>query len=228
MGSATGGGPRPWVRAVIVVAGAVAASAAAVGGGLWLAGDDPDEPHGGDAHTAAPRCGLVPEEAIAEALPGAVLESAESGPLAGGESTECVWTSAGQIDEADGGEANGNGEQGVLRVELSARFTDASAEPVVTGEEFAARAQSAVVPMRGETVVLAPGAEGADGEAAAGEGIEAEVWRGQVPGTAELAFHADNLLVRVSYSAMDGDDPVPFDRARETVTDFAGQLGEAL
>ncbi|GAA1076731.1 hypothetical protein [Nocardiopsis metallicus] len=215
---------------MIVVTAALAVSAAAVGGGLRLAGDDPDEPHGGDAHTAAPGCGLVPEEAIAGALPGAVLESAESGPLAGGESTECVWTSAGRIDGADGGEANGNGEQGVLRVELSARFTDASAEPVVTGEEFAARAQSAVVPMRGETVVLAPGAEGADGggDAAAGEGIEAEVWRGQVPGTAELAFHEDNLLVRVSYSAMDGDDPVPFDRARETVMDFAGQLGEAL
>jgi hypothetical protein len=211
---------------VIVAAGVVVVSAAAVGGGLWLAGDDPDEPHSGDAHTAAPRCGLVPEEAISGALPGAVLESAESGPLAGGESTACVWTSAGQIAGADGGEANGSGEQGVLRVELSARFTDASAEPVVTGEEFAARAQSAVAPARGEAVALGSGAEG--GEASAGEGIEAEVWRGQVPGTAELAFHADNLLVRVSYSAMDGDDTVSFERARETVVDFAGQLGEAL
>lgn len=225
MGSATDGGPRPWVRAVIVAAGAAVVSAAAVGSGLWLAGDDPDEPHGGDAYTAAPRCGLVPEEAIAEALPGAVLETAESGPLAGGESTACVWTSAGLGHEADGG-----GEQGVLRVELSARFTDASAEPVVTGEEFAARAQSAVVPARGEAVVLTSGTEGAGGggQAVPDEGIEAEVWRGQVPGTAELAFHEDNLLVRVSYSAMDGEDPVPFDRARETVTDFAGRLGEVL
>lgn len=216
MGSATGGGPRPWVRAVIVVTGAVVVSAAAVGGGLRLAGDDPDEPHGGDTHTAAPQCGVVPEEAIAEVLPGAVLESAESGPLAGGESTVCVWTSAGQTTE----EAGDDGSQGVLRVDLSARFTDASAEPVVTGDEFAARAQSAVVPPRGETVVLETGAEG--------EGTEVEVWRGQVPGTAELAFHTDNLLVRVSFSGVDDEDPVSFDDARETTVAFAEQLGEAL
>ena len=212
----TGGGPRPWVRAVIGVAGTVVRTAAAVGGGLWLTGDDPDQPHGGDTHTAAPQCGVVPEEAIAEALPGAVLETAESGPLAGGESTVCVWTSAGQpAGEDDADEGSGDTEQGVLRVDLSARFTDASAEPVVTGDEFAARAQSAVVPPRGEAVVLETGAE-------------AEVWRGQVPGTAELAFHADNLLVRVSYSGVDDGDPVPFDQARETTVAFAEQLGEAL
>lgn len=217
MGSATGGGPRPWVRAVIVGAGAVVVSAAALGGGLRLAGDDPGEPHGGDTHTAAPQCGVVPEEAIAEALPGAVLESAESGPLAGGESTVCVWTSAGQ----EAGEGTEDGARGVLRVDLSARFTDASAEPVVTGDESAARAQGAVVPPRGETVVLETGA-------GAGAGTGAEVWRGQVPGTAELAFHADNLLVRVSYSGVDDGDPVPFDDARETTVAFAEQLGAAL
>lgn len=211
MGSVTGGGPRPWVRAVIVLVGTVVLSAAAVGGGLWLTGDDPGQPHGGDAHTAAPGCGLVPEEAIAEALPGAVLESAESGPLTGGESTVCVWTSAGQ----PGGESSPDAEQGVLRVDLSARFTDPSAEPVVTGDEFTDRARSAVVPPRGEALVLE-----------AGPG--AEVWRGQVPGTAELALHSDNLLVRVTYSGVDDGDPVPFDRARETTVAFAEQLGAAL
>ncbi len=205
MGSVTGAGPRPWVRAAIVVAGTVAVSAAAVGGGLWLAGGDPDQPRGGDAYAAAPPCGVVPEDAIAQALPGAVLESDGGGPLAGGDGTACVWTTAGL----------GGDEQGVLRVDLSARFTDASAEPTVTGDESAALAQAALVPPRGDTVVL-------------GSGTEAEVWRGQVPGTAELAFHSDNLLVRVSYSAVDADDPVSFDRAEETVVAFAGQLGEAL
>ncbi|PWV57488.1 hypothetical protein [Nocardiopsis sp. L17-MgMaSL7] len=205
MGSATGSGPRPWVRAAIVVTGTVAVSAAAVGGGLWLTGKDPDQPRGGDAHTTAPPCGVVPEEAIAEALPGAVLESDDGGPLAGGESTSCVWTTAGLDAE----------EQGVLRVDLSARFTDASAEPAVTGDESAARAQTAMAPARGRSVAL-------------GTGAEAEVWRGQVPGTAELAFHSDNLLVRVSYSAMDEDDPMSYDRAQETVVAFAEQLGEAL
>ncbi|WP_369801035.1 hypothetical protein [Nocardiopsis sp. SBT366] len=205
MGSATGSGPRPWVRAAIVVTGTVAVSAAAVGGGLWFTGNDPDQPRGGDAHTTAPPCGVVPEEAITEALPGAVLETDDGGPLAGGEGTECVWTTAGLDAE----------EQGVLRVDLSARFTDASAEPAVTGDESASRAQTAMAPARGRSVVL-------------GSGAEAEVWRGQVPGTAELAFHSDNLLVRVSYSAMDEDDPVSYDRASETVVAFAEQLGEAL
>ncbi|WP_017589105.1 hypothetical protein [Nocardiopsis ganjiahuensis] len=198
---------------MIVVVGTVVLSAAAVGGGLRLAGDDPDQPHGGDTHTAAPQCGVVPEEAIAEALPGAVLESAESGPLAGGESTVCVWTSAGRPDGED--QADTGTGQGVLRVDLSARFTDASAEPVVTGDEFASRARSAVVPPRGEAVVLETG-------------DEVEVWRGQVPGTAELAFHTDNLLVRVAYSGVDDGDPVPFDEARETTVAFAEQLGEVL
>lgn len=205
MGSATGGEPRPWTRAVIIGAGAVVLSGAAIGGGLWFAGDDPDEPHGGDVHTAAPACGEVPEEAIAEAVPEAVLESTGNGPLAGGENTACVWTSAGQDD----------GVQGVLRVDLSARFTDASAEPAVTGDESAAEARGAVVPPRGEPV---------DPDT----GIDGEVWRGQVPGAAELAFHTDNLVVRVSYSGVSGGDPVPFEEARDTTVVFAGQLGEAL
>ncbi|MFE9245399.1 hypothetical protein [Nocardiopsis sp. NPDC006938] len=205
VGSATGAGPRPWVRAAVVVTGTVVVSAAAVGGGLWLTGDDPDQPHGGDAHTSAPPCGVVPEDAVARALPGAVLETDTGGPLAGGEGTACVWTTAGLDTDP----------QGVLRVDLSARFTDASAEPVVTGDEAAARAQEDVVPQRGRPVEL-------------GSGGRAEVWRGQVPGTAELAFHHDNLLVRVSYSAVEEDDPVPFDRARETVVGFAEQLGEVL
>ncbi|MGW5878656.1 hypothetical protein ACWFMI_19105 [Nocardiopsis terrae] len=190
---------------MIIGTGAAAVSAAAVAGGLWFAGDDPDQPRGADAHTAAPECGVVPEEAIARALPEAVLESSGNGPLPGGESTVCVWTSAGQTDEA----------QGVLRVNLSARFTDASAEPVVTGEESASRAQAAVVPPRGEQVVL-------------GSGTEGQVWRGQVSGTAELAFRTDNLLVRVSYSGVGGGDPVPFEEARETTVAFADLLGEAL
>ena len=205
MGSATGAGPRPWVRAAIVVTGAVVVSAAAVGGGLWIAGGDPDQPGGGDAYTAAPPCGVVPEDAVAQALPGAVLESDDGGPLAGGDGTACVWTTAGL----------GGDQQGVLRVDLTARFTDASAEPTVTGDASAALAQAALVPPRGASVVL-------------GSGAEAEVWRGQVPGTAELAFHTDNLLVRVSYTAVDEDDPVAFDRAEETIVAFADQLGEAL
>ena len=205
MGSTTRGGPRPWVRATIVAVGTLTLTAAAVGGGLWWAGDDPDEPHGDDVHTAAPSCATVPEEAIAEAVPGAVLESTEQGPLAGGENTACVWTSAGLTDDV----------QGVLRVDLSARFTDASAEPVVSGEQSAADARSATVPARGEVLDLE-------------SGIDGEVWRGQVPGTAELAFHTDNLLVRVSYTGVSDGGPVPFGEARDTTVAFADRLWEAL
>lgn len=207
MGSSTGerAGPRPWARAAIIVLGAVVVSAVAIGGGLWLAGDDPEVPNDDDTHSAAPSCDVIPQDALTAALPGAALESTGQGPLQGGESTVCVWTTAGSTDV----------DQGVLRVDLSARFTDDSADPVITGDEAASQVYGAVTPVRGEPVDLA-------------KGTEAQVWRGQLPGTAELAFHTANLLVRVSYTAETDGDPVSFDTARETAVDFASQLGEAL
>ena len=196
---------RPWVRASIIAVGAVMVSASAIGGGLWAAADDPDVPGRDDIHTAAPTCAAVPEDTLTEALPGAVLESDDQGPLNGGENTACVWSTAGATD----------GDRTILRVDLSARFTDASAEPIVTGDEAATRAHQAVAPARGEPVEL-PGTAGA------------EVWRGQLPGTAELAFHTTNLLVRVSYTGESDGDPVAFDDARDTAVEIATRIGETL
>lgn len=207
MGSSTGerAGPRPWARAVIIVVGAMVASGVAIGGGLWLAGEDPEAPNEDDTHSVAPSCEVIPEDALNEALPGAVLESVEQGPLQGGESTVCVWTTAGSTDV----------DQGILRVDLSAHFTDDSTEPVITGDEAAARVSGAVTPVRGEPVDLAAG-------------TEAQVWRGQLPGTAELVLNTANLSVRVSYTAETDGDPVSFETAREIAMDFASHLGEAL
>ncbi|MET9783042.1 hypothetical protein [Nocardiopsis alba] len=205
--SAAGGGlgPRPWTRALIIGAGAVLLAGAAVGGGLVLAGDDPDRPDGDDALASAPTCASIPEDAVLSALPGATPETEGHGPLAGGESSTCVWTSL-----APDGEGRGS-----LRVDLSARFTDASAEPVVTGERAAVLARDAAVPVRGEQVDLAGG-------------TEVGVWRGRLPGTAELAFQRDNMLVRVSYVGEADGEPVSFGRARDTVVDFAARLEETL
>lgn len=197
--------PRPWARVATIVAGTVVVSAAAIAGGLWIAGEDPETPNEEDTHSAAPSCEAIPEGALAEALPGAVLESVEHGPLQGGESSVCVWTTAGAIDV----------DQGALRVDMSAHFTNESIESGITGQEAATQAYDALTPVRGEPVDLAGGAR-------------AQVWRGQLPGTAELAFHTANLLVRVSYTAEADGDPVPFDTARETVVDFASHLEEDL
>ncbi|WP_150253043.1 carbohydrate kinase family protein [Nocardiopsis deserti] len=194
----------PLARVAVIGAGTVVLSAVAIGGGLWLSGDDPGVPESGDAHAAAPGCAVVSDALVTGLVPGAVLESSEHGPLADGDSTTCSWSSAGLAD----------GPQGVLRLDLSARFTDTTGEEPVTGAQRAREAYTALVPARGEAVELPAG--------------EGRVWRGQVPGTAELAFPADNLLVRVSYAGTSGTEPVGFGEARDLAVEFAVQLGEAL
>lgn len=193
----------PLARAGVIAVGAAVVSAAAIGGGLWVAQDDPDRPHPGDVHTAAPDCGDL-GGLLDEHLPGAVHDLAERGPLTGGESTVCRWTSAG---------TSGTPRQGVLRVEYSALFTDPTAEEPVPGEERARAASAALAPANAETVDLATG-----------EGL---VWRGG-SGDTELAFPADNLLVRVSYTAVTGGEPVSPDEGRATVVAFAEHIGAAL
>lgn len=194
----------PLARVGVIGAGAVVLSAVAIGGGLWLAGGDPDVPDGGDVHAAAPGCAAVPEALVTDLLPGAALEYAEHGPVEGGDGSACAWSSAG----------SGEGPQGVLRLDLSARFTGGTGEDAVTGAQRAREAYAAVVPVRGEAVELPSG--------------PAAVWRGQVDGTAELAFHTDNLLVRVSYAGASDTEPVGFEEARDLAVEFAGGLGEAL
>ncbi|WP_150242861.1 hypothetical protein [Nocardiopsis quinghaiensis] len=194
----------PLVRVAVVGAGAAVLSAVAIGGGLWLAGDDPDVPEGGDVHTAAPGCGVVSDGLLTGLVPGAVLETSEHGPLSGGDSSVCSWSSAGLSD----------GPQGVLRLSLSARFTDDTGEDPVSGDQRAREAYAALVPVRGDTVELPSG--------------EGRVWHGQAPGTAELAFTTDNLLVRVTYAGTSGTEPVGFEDARNLTVEFAEQLGEAL
>lgn len=198
---------RPWARAGAIAAGTAVLAAVAVGGGLWWAADSADEPEGGDAYTAAPDCGTVPDEAVSDIVPDAVTESdEENGPLTEGANTVCAWTSAGQTDD---------GTQAVLRVTLSVRFTDTSGDTPVTGAEHTEQAYADLLPPRGEAVAL-PSA------------VEGHVWDGQSPGTAELAFHTDNLLVRVSYAADSEGDPTDFADARERAVDAAEQVGEAL
>lgn len=205
--SGSPGGPRPWVRAGAIAAGAAVLAAVAVGGGLWWAADSPDEPNGGDVYTAAPDCGTLSAEAVSEAVPDAVTESDEHGPRTGGEGTVCAWTSsAGQTDD---------GAQAVLRLDLSVRFTDTSGDASVTGAEHAERAYADLLPPRGEEVALPSAAQG-------------HVWNGQSSGTAELAFHTDNLLVRVSYAGSSGNEPTDSADARERAVGVAEQLGEAL
>ncbi|OOC54964.1 MULTISPECIES: hypothetical protein [Nocardiopsis] len=194
----------PLVRVAVVGAGAVVLSAAAIGGALWLAGDDPDMPENGDVHAAAPGCGVVSDALVTGLVPGAVPETSEHGPLPGGDSSVCSWSSVGPAD----------GPQGVLRVHLSARFTDGTGEEPVSGDQRAREAYAALVPVRGDEVELPSG--------------EGRVWHGQAPGTAELAFTTDNLLVRVSYAGTSGAEPVGFDDARDLAVEFAEQLGEAL
>lgn len=194
----------PLVRVAVIGAGTVVLSVVAIGGGLLLAGEDPDVPDPGDVHTAAPTCEVVPDELVDALVPHAVLESSEHGPLAGGENTVCSWSSVGLAE----------GSQGVLRVDLSARFTDGTGEEPISGERRAGEAYEALVPVRGEPVDLSSG--------------QGQVWRGQVPGTAELAFTVDNLVVRVAYAGTSDSEPVGFDEARDLAVEFAERLGGSL
>nr|WP_221442441.1 hypothetical protein [Nocardiopsis algeriensis] len=175
-------------------------SAAAIGGGLWLAKDDPGEPHAGDVHTAATGCDAVSDDVLAEHLPGAVRESTRQGPLDGGDSLVCVWSGLSE-----------GAERSVLRVSVSALFTDTAAEEPVTGAERVQQAYAALVPDRAETV---------DGGS--------RVWAGQQPGAVELARASDNLLVRISYTGVSGGEPVDHERAREAAVAFDQRIGEAL
>ena len=193
----------PLARAGVVAAGTAVVSALAIGGGLWAAQDDPDRPNPEDVHTAAPECGGL-GELLEEHLPGAVHDLAEQGPLIGGESTVCRWTSAGTSDTP---------RQGVLRVEYSALFTDSTETESVPGADRASRAAAALAPATAETVDLS-----------AGQGL---LWRGG-DGDTELAFWADNLLVRVSYTAVTGGEPVSRDEGRATAVAFAERIGALL
>lgn len=193
----------PLVRVAVIGAGAAVLSAVAIGAGLWVSGDDPGVPENGDVHAAATGCDAVTEDLLADLLPGAVADAREQGPLEGGDNLVCVWSSAGHSDD-----------QGSLRVDVSALFTDATGEETVTGAERAARAYADLLPVRAEPVALPPG--------------EGGVWHGQVPGTAELAFHSDNLLVRVSYAGLSGEDPVDPDEAAATAAEVAELIGASL
>lgn len=194
----------PLVRVAVIGAGTVVLSAVAIGGGLLLAKEDPDVPDPGDVHTAAPTCEVVPVGLVASLVPHAVPESSERGPLAGGENTVCSWSSVGLAEDS----------QGVLRVDLSARFTDVTGEEPISGEQRAGEAYDALVPVRGESVDLPSG--------------RGRVWRGQAPGTAELAFTVDNLVVRVAYAGTSDSEPVDFDQARDLAVEFAERLGGSL
>lgn len=200
-------GMKDWARALHsprarwgAIGGAAAVvSAVAVGIGLWAASGTPDEPYPGDVHAAAPGCELVPGEEVEALLGESVNDIDTTGPLDGGEHTSCAWTT------------HGAGEGGTLRVGLSARFTDPSADPLVTGDERAAESLGAAVPENGDEADLPGG--------------NARVWSGQVPGTIELAYRIDNLLIRISYAGYSDDSP---SGAEDEVVELAARIGEGL
>lgn len=200
-------GTKDWARVLhsprarwgAIGGGTAVVSVVAVGLGLWAASGTPDKPYPDDVHATAPGCELVPGEEVEALLGEAVHETDTTGPLNGGEHTSCAWAT------------HGEGEGGALRVGLSARFTDPSADPLVTGDERAAESLGAIMPQHGETVDLPGG--------------DARVWSGQVPGTVELAYHVDNLLVRISYAGYSDDGPSD---AEDEIVDLAARLGEAL
>ncbi|WP_116247276.1 hypothetical protein [Nocardiopsis sp. FIRDI 009] len=202
--SPSGRSGGPLVRGAVIVCGAAVVSVAAIGGGLVLAGADPDVPGAEDVHTAAPDCAAVPQATVAEALPEAVPETVESGPRPGGDTTVCVWSSLGVADDP-----------GVLRVEFSALFTDTSGDEPVAGTEHAERVLAALVPRTSDGVRLPSDVEG-------------HVWADGTRGTADLAFHTDNLVVRVAYTGVFGDGPADREDARELTVRVAEQLVEAL
>lgn len=200
-------GTKSWGRALhssrarwgAIGGGTALVSAVAVGIGLWAVSGTPDEPYPGDVHAAAPGCASVPGEEVEALLGEAVHDTDTTGPLYGGEHTSCAWTTYGED------------EGGTLRVGLSTRFTDPSADPLVTGDERAAASLGAVVPEHGEAVDLPDG--------------DARIWSGQVPGTVELAYHVDNLLVRISYAGYSEDGP---SGAEDEIVGLAARLGEGL
>lgn len=194
---------RPVVRAGIVAAGAAVLSAVAIGAGLVFIEGEPDHPSEEDPHTTAPGCGVVPQEALDELLADAVLESEEHGPLDGGEKTTCSWIST----EESGG--------GSVRVGFSVRFTDNTAKTPVSGEEQIAEDHAALAPSEGE-------------EFSPVEGVTGWIWSGSGPGTAELAYPVENLLVRVSCSGHTDSEPWDPTDAQERALRFAERLGENL
>lgn len=194
---------RPVVRAGIVVAGAAVLSAAVIGVALAVPGGQTERSDGGDAHTAAPGCEVVSQEALDELLPGAVSETEAQGPLEDGEENTCVWVSTG---ESDGGS---------VRVELSVRFTDVVGENVVSGAERVADHHAALAPPESEEFFPA-------------DGVTGRLWPGSGPGTVEFAYPVDNLLVRVSYSGYTDSEPQDFTDARERALQFAEHMGASL
>src|SRR5699024_8251129 len=194
---------RPMVRAGIVVTGAAVLSAVAIGAGLVFTEGEPDHPAEEDPHTTAPGCDAVPQEALDELLADAVLESEEHGPLVGGEKTTCGWVST---EESDGGS---------VRVWFALRITDNTAKAPVSGEVLIAEVHAALAPSEGEEFFPV-------------EGVTGWIWSGSCPGTAELAYPVENLLVRVSCSGHTVSDAWEPTDAQERALRFAERLGENL
>lgn len=184
--------------AVLVITGAAvgAAQLAERSGPSAQAGPD-------DRFTAAPECASVPEEAVADLVDEAALETSGGGLMPDSDAVRCAWTSVG-TDAAPR----------TLQVEFRAHFTDASGD--TTGAAAAADAVAALEPFQ-RGAVVAP--------AALGEG--ALLGRASPAGSAgEAVFRDANLVVRVVYTgagdpgggAMDGG------RAR----DGAARAAEAI
>ncbi|GLU48021.1 hypothetical protein [Nocardiopsis ansamitocini] len=195
------------LRLAGAVVGLVVVVALAITGGLMVGERTPAGPAGADDHATAPACNAaLPQDVIEAAVPSAVLDAADEGPLSDGTITTCAWSAT-------------EGPARALTLAFSVYFTDSAAE--TTGEELATT--------RLERLTDASGADGTESVDSLGDGVL--VWPDSaIPGSAQTVFRDKNLVVRVWYSGTrsDNDAPLPYTDARDTVVDLAEQLASSL
>ncbi|PSL00720.1 hypothetical protein CLV63_101194 [Murinocardiopsis flavida] len=185
-------------------------SVGAVATGLTVGADGPAAAAApADVHASAPGCATVGDDAVEQAVPSAVLETAERGPLSDASGSSCAWTSLN----------DGAAPARSISIDFEAHYTDKSGE--VSGDRRASEQLRRLAPVGG--------LEGAVPVNALGEGALA--WPSRSGGsTAEVAFRSDNLVVRVFYG---GDEaaagpPMSYDAAREGAVGVAESVKESL
>lgn len=185
-------------------------STIAVIAGLVLSEDGPAAAAApADTHAAAPGCGTVGQDAVEAAVPSAVLETAERGPLSDASGSSCAWTSLN-----DSGAA-----ARAISIDFEAHYTDKAGE--VSGARRAAEQLRRLAPVGG--------LEGAVPVNSLGEGALA--WPSRSGGsTAEVAFRSDNMVVRVFYGGDEAaaDQPMTYEAAREGAVEVAESVRESL
>ncbi|MDT0304717.1 hypothetical protein [Streptomonospora wellingtoniae] len=200
-------GPARWLW-IAAGAGAVLVVAVAVTAGLLVGRGEPaEQADEADTYASAPACSAVPQEAVAELVPGGELETSRQGPMADADTSTCVWTSVGADDAPPRS----------LHLDFTAHFTDKAGE--VSGARAAGRRLEQLAPIGG--------LEGADPVAELGEG--ALVWPGTPEASAaEVVFRRDNMLVQVFYGGDSGDGGMDYEAARDGAVTAAERVAASL